>query len=98
MCDQKLSLNECNDKPLPVALSGQAALWFVCLCMLKMPGRTVRRRSADLTDRLDLRLSCETRERLERAIALTPGVASCAGVIRLAVDRYLSEVLADSSA
>jgi hypothetical protein len=62
-----------------------------------MPIRTTRRRPADLTDRLDLRLSYDMRERLERAIPITPGVASCAGVIRLAVDRYLEEVLADQS-
>jgi predicted DNA-binding protein len=56
------------------------------------------RRPGELVERLDVRLSPNMRERLERAIAITPGVASCAGVVRIAVDRYLNEVLADSTA
>jgi hypothetical protein len=56
------------------------------------------RRPGTLIDNLHIRLSPETREGLEKAIAVTPGAASCAGVVRVAVDRYLSEVLAHSSA
>lgn len=57
-----------------------------------------RRHPGELFDRLDIRLSQGMLDRVREAIPYTPGAASCSGVARVAIDRYLSEVLADSAA
>lgn len=55
-------------------------------------------RQRQLQNRLDVRLTDEQRLRLEKAVMRTPGCSSPSGVVRLAIDKYLEQVLADSAA
>lgn len=49
-----------------------------------------------LTNTLNLRLTTEQRERLEKAVPYSPGCASPSGVIRRAIDEYLERILGQS--
>jgi hypothetical protein len=51
-----------------------------------------------LSDSLNLRLTKEQKEGLEAAVTCTPGCASPSGVARVAIDKYLSQVLNESAA
>jgi hypothetical protein len=50
-----------------------------------------------LHNRIDVRITNEQRMRLEQLARLTPGCSSPAGVVRLAIDKYLEQVQSDSS-
>jgi len=49
-----------------------------------------------LTNTLNLRLTTEQRERLEKAVYYSPGCASPSGVIRRAIDEYLERIFGQS--
>jgi hypothetical protein len=55
-------------------------------------------RQRQLPNRLDVRLTDEQRARLEEAARRTPGCSTPSGVVRHALDRFLNEILTDSSA